>query len=527
MIAIYGRVSTEKQASSGYGLDVQLEELINKVKDLGDEYREYIDKGISGTSIEKREGLQRLMEDIKTGEITEVYCTKLSRLGRNTRDVLNILHEFEKYNVTFKSIRDGIDTSNKMGMIVLQFMSIIAEMERDVIIETTRAGAEYRAAIGKIYGSPPILGYKRVGSGKESYLEIIEDEAKIIRRIFKLYNQKYGYKAIVSKLNESGARTKKGNLFALATIKGILSNPLYVGKIRYNYHKDWEKKRRRGKQDDYILVDGTHDAIVSQEVWDKVQARMSRNSNKRAPATGKFLLNSILKCPECGSGMVGSNRTFYRKSGKVKVSYYTCGANHNKGRKACSANSMKADKVEEIVLQQVAEYLKKDELASMLYDYIEVNTLDISELPGKVKALENDLEVLKDKSKKVKDMYVDGFISRDEMNAKLSTYSTSEIEIKLKIEDLREQMALEEQPEIDITIEEIKDILGNLYEVFANSSDRLLLKKFLRVMIDSIQVKNRLTADMTVNLKFTEELLKLFNKEVPKGASFEFEEELD
>ncbi len=240
-VAIYGRVSTKRQIEKGSGLDVQLEELIKEVEKSGQDYAEYMDEGISGTSLEKREGLQKLLEDIKKGDISEVHVTKLSRLGRNTRDVLNVLHEFDKYNVKFKSVRDNIDTSSPMGKVMVQFMSIIAEMERDVIIETTKAGSEYRAAIGKIYGSPPILGYRRVGNGKNSYLEIDEDEAQIVKLIYDLYNKDYGYKAIVTKLNRSGYRSKKGNLFALNTVKTILTNPLYAGKIRYNYHKDWMK----------------------------------------------------------------------------------------------------------------------------------------------------------------------------------------------------------------------------------------------------------------------------------------------
>lgn len=524
MIAIYGRVSTKKQSVDGYGLDVQLEELVRKVEDEGQDYREYIDEGISGTSIDKREGLQQLLEDIKSGQIKEVHVTKLSRLGRNTRDVLNILHEFEKYNIIFKSIRDGIDTSNKMGMIVVQFMSIVAEMERDVIIETTRAGAEYRAALGKIYGSPPILGYNRIGRSKDSYLEVNEDEAVIIKKVFVLYNQNLGYKAIVSKLNEGGFRSKHGNLFAINTIKSILNNPIYVGKIRYNYHKDWNKKRRKGKQDEYILVDGSHDAIITDSEWVVTQELMKTRTVARGPVTGKFLLNQVLKCPQCGSGMVGSNRTRYRKSGKVTVPYYTCGANHNKGREACAANSMSATRVEEIVLRKLTEYLKQEDLAEMLYEYIVHSTIDINDLPAKIKVLQNDLELIDGKVKRIKDMYEEGFIKRTEMSKKLKVHTDDSIRIKAAIEQIREQMVIEFQPEIDITVDEIKTILKDLYTVFSDSNDRLLLKKFLGVVIDSIQVKNRLQADMQVNLKFTDELLKLFNKEVPKGANFEYED---
>jgi len=399
-------------------------------------------------------------------------------------------------------------------------------MERDVIIETTRAGAEYRAALGKIYGSPPILGYNRVGRGRDSYLEINTEEAEVVNKIFNLYNQLYGYKAIVTRLNKDGLRTKHGNLFAIATIKGIISNPIYIGKIRYNYYKDWNKKHRKGKQDEYIIVDGLHDAIVTQELWDSAQNRLATNNKNRTPVTGKFLLNQ-LKCPQCGASMVGSNRTRYTKSGRSVVAYYTCGANHNKGRIACGANSMNAGKVEELVLKQVSEYLKKDNLAEMLYEYICNHTIDISELPGKLEILNSDIEVLDKKIKRIKDMYIDGFIVRDEMNNKIASYANNKSKVQEEVDQIRYQIELETQPEINITVDEIKDILNNLYEVFTNSNDRLLLKKFLRVVVDSVEVTNRLRAEMKVNLKFSDELLKLFNKEIPKGGNFEYVEELN
>ncbi len=275
-IAIYGRVSTEKQSTDCFGLDVQLKELITEVQESKQEYKEYIDQEISGTSITRRLGLQSMLEDVSKGIIKEVWVTKLSRLGRNTRDVLNVIYELEKNNVIFKSKRDGIDTSNQMGKVMLQFMSIVSEMERDIIIETTRAGADYRASIGKIYGCPPILGYNRIGNGKNSHIIINEEEAKIIKLIYKQYLNGKGYKAIVNYLNSKGFSTKKGHLFAIGTVKSILVNPLYVGMIRYNLYKDWEKKRRKGRQteSDIILVEGLRERIISKSKWDKVQRKL-------------------------------------------------------------------------------------------------------------------------------------------------------------------------------------------------------------------------------------------------------------
>lgn len=359
-IAIYGRVSTEKQSTDGFGLDVQLKELITEAIESKQEFKEYIDQGISGTSITRRLGLQSMLEDVSKGIIKEVWVTKLSRLGRNTRDVLNIIYELEKNNVIFKSKRDGIDTSNQMGKIMLQFMSIVSEMERDIIIETTRAGADYRASIGKMYGCPPTYGYDRIGSGKNSYIVINEIEAKVVKHIFKMYLNGHGYKAIVNDLNESGIRTKKDNLFAISTIRAILENPLYAGMIRYNLYKDWNTKRRRGRQDDdsYILVDGLHENIISRSKWEKIQLKMREAIGTRKVIYGGFPLNSILKCPKCGSGMVGMTTRYNTKNGIVERRAYICSTYQNKGKFACNINSIKSDGIENTVFRILDDFFQ-------------------------------------------------------------------------------------------------------------------------------------------------------------------------
>ncbi|AUD64985.1 hypothetical protein BK011_04565 [Tenericutes bacterium MZ-XQ] len=369
-IAIYGRVSTDKQIADGFGLDVQRKELITEAESKGLEYLEYIDMGITGTSMKKRKELQRLLEDIEEGKIKEVWVTKLSRLGRNTRDVLNIIYEFEKHNVVFKSLRDGIDTSNSMGKIMLQFMSIVSEMERDIIIETTKAGLDYRASLGKIYGCAPVLGYDRIGSGKTSYLEINEKEAKIIKLIFNLYLKGNGYKAICNELNSKGRLTKKGTYFSINTVKNILSNPLYVGMIRYNLFKDWSTKRRKGMQskDDLILVEGLHKNIISKSKWAKVQKKMKTNKTQRKIRSSNYLLSGLIRCPDCGGLMAGVKGTY--KSGYIKNTYYyyVCSTYHNKGRVVCNSNSIDVKRSDEVVIRSLKRFIEE------LGTYGEINT---------------------------------------------------------------------------------------------------------------------------------------------------------
>jgi len=358
-VAIYSRVSTNRQINKGFGLDIQRNELINEAKNLNVEYKEYFDSGFTGTSIKDRKALEGMLRDVEEGLISEVWVTKLSRLGRNTRDVLNIIHILERNNIKFRSIRDGIDTSNQMGKIMLQFMSIVSEMERDIIMETTKAGLDFRASLGKIYGCGKVLGYDRRGGGKNSYIEVNIDEAKIIKDIFNRYLKGDGYKAITNHLNYKGLKTTKGNYFSINTVKNILSNPLYAGYIRYNLFKDWSKKRRKGLQNekDIILVDGLHDSIISKNKWKRTQKRMKRYQKTNKVLSSEYLLVSSLRCPDCGSLMVGVKGKYKYKDTNSIYRRYNCSNYHNKGKSVCNINSVRVELIDNKVLDIIKNYL--------------------------------------------------------------------------------------------------------------------------------------------------------------------------
>jgi site-specific DNA recombinase len=146
-----------------------------------------------------------------------------------------------------------------------------------------------------------------------------------------------------------------GGLVCIAT---ILDNPLYIGKIRWLQVENWDKKRRRGKNAIPIVVDGKHESIISDELWNIVKAQRQSKSFKQRQSNEPFLLSSILRCPDCDQGMVPSITTYTRKDGsKRKHRYYVCGVFHNKGSSACKANSIKAYDAEDAVINRITEFI--------------------------------------------------------------------------------------------------------------------------------------------------------------------------
>ncbi|PWW08795.1 DNA invertase Pin-like site-specific DNA recombinase [Paenibacillus cellulosilyticus] len=264
-VAIYVRVSTQEQAKDGYSIDAQTKLLTQHFTNAGYEiYEVYKDEGYSGKDIKGRPAMVKLLEDSNKGLFDTVAVWKVTRLARVHLHTLQILETFEKNNIKFFSLSDeNIDASTPIGKAMFHIMGTFAEFERNQIIENVKMGMNERAEQGKWNGGS-VLGYK----SENKKLVIIDDEANIVRRVFDLYVNGKGYKAIANQLNRDGYKTKQKNDFAIATVRTIITNPLYAGFIRFNQHLDWTDKRRKGVNKDYILVKGEHDAIIPPSVWD-------------------------------------------------------------------------------------------------------------------------------------------------------------------------------------------------------------------------------------------------------------------
>lgn len=359
--AAYVRVSTEEQAELGYSIDAQLDNVQKFCRQKGHiMVEEYADRGVSGKSIDGRFALQQLIADAKQNKFDIVYVWKISRLARKNVDLLTIVEELNKHNVKLYSISENFDTETTMGKFSLQMMGAVAEFERNTILENVKLGMRQRARKGQWNGGS-VIGYKstkgeRLASDKEiSTLVVVPEEAVVVRKIFNLYASGKGLKAIANQLNHEGYRTKRKNMFGTASIKEIILNPVYVGKIRFNRYENWSEKRRKGKSEDVIIVKGHHEAIINENLWNKVQFIQQKKSKTNIKNyEGKYLLVGFMKCPKCGAAMVSSRTTNKLKDGTKKVlRYYSCGAFRSKGSAVCQSNSIRADYAEQYVIKRL------------------------------------------------------------------------------------------------------------------------------------------------------------------------------
>ena len=393
LTAIYIRVSTEEQAEHGYSIDAQRETLLRFCEDTGRTvYKIFCDAGVSGKSISGRHALQQLMRDAEMGLFAELLTWKITRVARRNLDLLHIVDHLSKHNVTFRSFSENFETETPMGRFGLQMMGAVAELERNTILENIRLGQTQRARTGKHVTKPP-LGYRLVdvpNSGarrRERALELVPEEAAIVRLIFERFASGRGLKSIANELNHDGHKTRNGNAFSICAIRDILENPFFIGQIRYNRYTNWNDQRRKGKNPAPLIAEGSHPAIIDRALWDKVQFlrnRKSHTSKKRFH--GDYLLTGLIRCPQCGAAMTASRTNNKAKDGSPVVRmYYSCGNFRSKGSAVCRANSVRKQEAESYVTDRIKEVLSKPHILQAIVRSVNERKV------GRVKPLQDEL----------------------------------------------------------------------------------------------------------------------------------------
>ncbi|WP_283696742.1 recombinase family protein [Clostridium perfringens] len=519
LIAIYCRVSTEEQSENGYSIDEQERLLEEWCKKMGYViYKCYSDRGISGKNIKDRPALKELLSDAKAGKFDMVISWKINRVSRKLEDVLKIVNLLEKNNITFKSYSEPFETDTPAGRMQFQMMALIGEFERGTIAQNVKMGMIAKAKSGNWCGGR-VLGYDLVPNNSpeeekkgKNKLEINEKEAEIVRFIFNEYSKGKGYKAITNKMNKLGYKTKKGNNFSVGSIRDILTNPVYIGEIRYNVRQNWSEKRRRNINPNPIRVKGKHEAIIDRELWDKVQLILESKKGKPSRIyDGEYPLTGILRCPKCGAGMVISRTTNTLADGtKKRIAYYCCGNWKNKGTSVCNSNTIRVDKANEYVFKKIEELVSNEAMIKAVVKNIN------KERKEKVKPakrllgdIDKELEKLDKRKRKIFEAYEDDILTKEE-------FQTRKDELNEKIRILEEEKkpllnTISEDGSEEIPYEFIKDILMNFSKVLNSSVSREQQKKLLHMIISEITMNESREIEsikLNINDKLVEYLVK-------------------
>ncbi|MBM6264678.1 cassette chromosome recombinase CcrB [Staphylococcus hominis] len=508
----YIRVSTEKQVM-GYSIEGQITQIEQYCQFNGYELVDiYADRGISGKSMNRPE-LQRMLNDAKNGKLDCVMVYKTNRLARNTSDLLTIVEELHRQNVEFFSLSERMEVKNSTGKLMLQILASFSEFERNTILENIYTGQRQRALEGYYQGNLP-LGYNNIPDNKKE-LMINQHEANIVKYIFESYAKGHGYRKIANALNHKGYVTKKGNPFSISAVTYILSNPFYIGKIQFAKYKDWNDKRRKGLNDKPVIAEGKHTPIISQSLWDKVQARKRQVSEKpQVHGKGTNLLTGIVKCPspKCGAAMAASNTTNTLKDGtKKRIRYYSCSNFRNKGSKVCSANSVRADVLEKYVMDQILEIIKSKKVLKQLVEKVnERSQIDVSSLNHDIAYKQSQCEELKIKMHTLTKTIEDSPDLDSILKPTILNYQDELNQINNQIHQL-EQDKQAGAPHYDA------DMIANILQTIFKDIDKLeksQLKSLYLTVIDRIDIRKdeHHKKQFYVTLKLNNEIIKqLFN----------------
>lgn len=338
-VAAYCRVSTDhaEQALSYASQIRNYTDLIN-----GHEGWElvdvYADEAVSGTKTDKREDFNRMLSDCRKGRIDKVLVKSLSRFSRNTKDCLAALRELMSLGVTVQFEKENIDTETLTTEFLVSVFGALAQQESVSISENGRQGFRRRMELGQFITTKPPYGYRLKGSG---CLEIIPEEAELVRWVFDAYLSGHSVGWIVNDLISRGVLDRKGNVhWTTRQIYYWLSNEKYIGDTlcqkTYKTGFPFTQKINHGEVDQ-IYVEGSHPSIISRETFEKVQALRQRKKKRRDRPDGVYPLSRKMYCETCGEAL-------YRRTTRKGTAAWSC-RNHLRNAAFCSVGPIPEEAV--------------------------------------------------------------------------------------------------------------------------------------------------------------------------------------
>ena len=356
--AIYIRVSTHWQIDKD-SLKVQRRELIAYVEIvLGiKDYVIFTDPGYSAKNTD-RPDYQAMMDRIRTGEFTHLVVWKIDRISRNLLDFASMYDELKRLGVTFVSKNEQFDTSSAIGEAMLKIILVFAELERNMTSERVTAVMLSRANNGQWNGGRVPYGYS--WDKEPRTFSVVEQEAKVIRRMAELYEQYQSLLYVAKYMNEAGITTKTGKQWTPTTVRTMLTNPWYIGNYVYNVHSDGKGTEKRS-EDEWITVEDHHPAILDERLFYRIKFLLTRNKRGGVPASQTYVRKNIhifgglLRCAKCGSNMIANQDR--RRANGIRPSIYACGSRRRK-QTACTNKYISDMVLGPFVLNYIANIIR-------------------------------------------------------------------------------------------------------------------------------------------------------------------------
>ena len=481
-VTYYARVSTENDEQED-SYERQREHFEEKI--MANPKWEYVpgyaDWGVTGTKAEARKNFMRMIEDCRAGKINRILVKSISRFARNTVDTLMYIRELREMGISVFFETQNIDTMSASGDVLITILAAMAEQESRTMSTNIKWAYQKRFKDGQVLINPATLGYKKDG---DEY-EIVEEEAEIIRMVFRNYLAGDSVRQIADALNAEGYMTRKGNGFKPNSILNILANEKYTGNaiLGKTFKPDVLSKHRvknEGQAPSYY-VENSHPAIISQELFDMVQAEKERRKNLRSTAkTGrgkysrKYVLSGLLVCTNCGAKFRRNGRTV--ASGEF-IPTWVC-ITHQKDHQACRMRPLKEKDIYAAYERAVKRLLGETD---DLMEIVKQATLESMNIE-KPEDIEEIRSALMQARKAVLDLFKakrDGDVSMEEYEAKYAEYSQQIAEL-----EEREKNVHAHNLQCQLAQKRLQEAYELIDDAKANCTDKDVMRKLL----DAIKV---------------------------------------
>lgn len=400
--AIYARKSkaTEKGDSIGNQIEVCKRYLFLFYPELAEsDITIFKDEGYSGGNTSRPQFLE-MMKGVRERKFDAIVCYKLDRLTRSVSDFTVLSNELEKYGVAFISTSEKFDTTTSTARFMLTIIAAFAQMERETIAERIRDNMIGLAKTGRWLGGNTPTGYKSIETTRIAFdgkprvahkLEIISEEADLIRLIFKLFLEYGSLTKVETHLLQNYIKTKNNKPFTRFAIKAILQNPVYMvaDDTAWQYFENMEievfssrsefngthgvmaynktiqstgKSHVSRKVEEWIIAIGDHEGIISSQDWISVANRLAQNSSKafRRVRSHEALLSGILRCKNCGSFMRPKKTKRINADGEYIYSYL-CETKEKSRMHNCAIKNPNGNELDKLVCNKIQQMLGNQE----------------------------------------------------------------------------------------------------------------------------------------------------------------------
>lgn len=453
---------------------------------------------VSGDGLFTRPEMCRLLQDVEQDKYSAVCCMEIDRLGRSSqKDGGIILETFQEHNIHIITPNKTYDLNNEIDEQSVEMQSFIARQELKSIKRRLRKGVEKSVEYGCHVTDVP-YGYRRAHIDKRPTLEICEEEANVIRMVFDMYvNQHMGSYIIAEKLNAMGYKPRKSDKFSRTTIRFYLQNPVYIGKIVWNKRKHLKKKSPSDKHrsvlndnKDWIVSDGIHPAIISQELFNEAQKiRLTRTHPPTYTGELRNPFAGLIYCKNCGNAI----QRQYSKKGGNRLLCTTTGC----------TRSIRAECVEKYLLDFLKQILADYETTLKNHSQNE-NNHKKELLKNTIRGLKNNLQSLNTQKSKLHDFLEQGvydintFLTRSKVIADKIQAAEKSLQ-----ENERKLSELEQTPPMKEAVPILKKLLIH-YDNLSAAEKNLLLKQMIsKIYYSHTKEQNRNECSLEIELKYT------------------------